>query len=94
MRPLHSCLLSQDISRRKHSGVRSAFAQYFVKPGLIEPRYSRMLGNAFNVRLDSDYNIDSSPDLVLAEDTLRNAEQFVERALTYLQAEGHYDAQD
>jgi uncharacterized protein (UPF0332 family) len=47
-------LVSREISRSKHSGVHSAFGQYFVKRGLIEPEYSRMLVNAFNVRLDSD----------------------------------------
>lgn len=30
-------LASTGISRSKHSGVHSAFARYFVKPGLIEP---------------------------------------------------------
>ncbi|MBI1876874.1 MAG: HEPN domain-containing protein, partial [Chloroflexi bacterium] len=50
-------LLSQGISRSKHSGVHSAFGQHFIKPGLIEPEYGRMLTNAFNVRLDSDYEI-------------------------------------
>ena len=29
-------LASRGISRSKHSGVHSAFSQYFVKPGLIE----------------------------------------------------------
>lgn len=82
-------LASQGISRSKHSGVHSAFGQHFVKPGLIEPSYSRMLSNAFNVRLDSDYDVDSSPDLVLAKNVLGDAEQFVERAVAYLQEEGH-----
>jgi len=45
-------LTSQGISRAKHSGVHSAFGQYFVKPGLIEPQYSRMLVNAFNWNSD------------------------------------------
>ena len=50
-------LASKGISRSKHSGIHSALGQYFVKPGLIEPQYSRMLINAFNVRLDSDYDV-------------------------------------
>ena len=82
-------LLSQGISRSKHSGVHSAFGQYFVKPGLIEPQYSRMLVNAFRLRLDSDYEVSPSLNKVLAEDNLRDAEQFVERAETYLQQEGY-----
>jgi uncharacterized protein (UPF0332 family) len=81
-------LLSQGISCSKHSSVHSAFAQYFVKPGLIEPQYSRMLGNAFNVRLDSDYNVETLPDLALAKNVIRDTEQFVDRAVVYLQEEG------
>ncbi len=81
-------LLSKGISRSKHSGVHSAFGQYFVKPGLIEPVYSRMLVNAFNVRLDSDYEVNPSLRKGLAKDILRDAEQFVERAAAYLRPEG------
>ena len=82
-------LTSQGISRSKHSGVHSAFGQYFVKPGLIEPEYSRMLVNTFRLRLDSDYEVSLTLNKTSAEDTLRDAEQFVERAETYLQQEGY-----
>jgi uncharacterized protein (UPF0332 family) len=82
-------LVSQGISRSKHSGVHAAFGQYFVKPGLIEPEYGRMLINAFNVRLDSDYEVKPTLSKGLAEDILRDAGQFVERAAIYLNQEGY-----
>ena len=41
-------LASKGISRSKHSGVHSAFGEYFVKTGLIETEYVKMLGHAFN----------------------------------------------
>jgi uncharacterized protein (UPF0332 family) len=81
-------LASKDISRSKHSGVHSAFGQYFVKPGLIEPQYVRMLINAFNVRLDSDYEVRPALNRALAEDILRDAQKFVERTVLYLEQEG------
>jgi uncharacterized protein (UPF0332 family) len=81
-------LVSKGISRSKHSGVYSAFGQYFVKPGLIGPQYSQMLVNAFNVRLDSDYEVRPTLNRALAEDILRDAHQFVERVAAYLQQEG------
>jgi len=81
-------LASKGISRSKHSGVHSAFGQYFVKPGLIEPQYSRMLINAFNVRLDSDYDVKPLLNRAMAEDILRDAQRFVERVTAYLQQEG------
>ena len=81
-------LISKSISRGKHSGVHSAFGQYFVKPGLIEAEYSRILVNAFNLRLDSDYEVRPSLSKGLAEDVLRDAERFVERAAIHLRSEG------
>ena len=80
-------LVSKDISRSKHSGVQAAFGQYFVKPGLIEPEHNRMLVNAFNVRLDSDYEVKPSLSRELAEDVLHDAGRFVERAIAYLEQE-------
>ncbi len=47
-----------------------------------------MLGNAFRLRQDSDYEVTTSPDQALAEDVLRDAKRFVERAQTYLQDGG------
>jgi uncharacterized protein (UPF0332 family) len=81
-------LRSQDVTPKKHSGVHRAFAQHFVQSGLIEPDYSRMLGNAFRLRQDSDYEVTTSLDQALAEDVLRDAKRFVERAQTYLQDGG------
>lgn len=47
-----------------------------------------MLVNAFNVRLDSDYEVKPSIDRRLAEDMLEDAQQFVKRATAYLHQEG------
>lgn len=82
-------LVSRGISRSKHSGVHSAFGQYFVKPGLIEPEYSRLLVNAFNVRLDGDYGMQPVISRAQAKDILGDAQRFVARAEVYLQQEGH-----
>lgn len=81
-------LLSQGISRSKHAGVHSAFGQHFVKTGLFEPEYSRMLVNAFRLRLDSDYELKPSLNPGTAENLLHDAEQFVKRAELYLRQEG------
>jgi uncharacterized protein (UPF0332 family) len=82
-------LLTKGITRSKHSGVYSAFGQYFIRTGLIEPEYGSMLVNAFNVRLDSDYEVVPSLSRELAEDILCDAEQFVDRAADHLSGEGY-----
>jgi uncharacterized protein (UPF0332 family) len=41
---------------KKHSGVIAYFNQNYVKNGMIEPRYSKMLTGAFKIRNDCDYD--------------------------------------
>ena len=81
-------LASKGVFRSKHSGVISAFGEYFVKAGLIETEYAKMLGQAFDSRLDSDYDIAFSTDQTLAEKVLCDAQRFVDRAESYLQQVG------
>ena len=38
---------SRGLWRSKHQGVLSAFGENFVKTGLIDPNYGRVLHNAF-----------------------------------------------
>jgi len=78
-------LRTQGVSRSRHSGVYAAFGEYFVKPGYIEPEYGRMLVNAFNLRLDSDYEVAPIVSRELAEDILSDAERFVRRAASHLE---------
>jgi uncharacterized protein (UPF0332 family) len=77
-------LASQGISRSKHFGVISAFGEHFVKTGLIETDYAKMLGHAFNSRLGSDYNVTFSAEPALAMGILQDAHHFVDRVETYL----------
>lgn len=72
-------LASKGISRSKHSGVRSAFGEHFVKAGLIETEYAKMLGHAFDTRLDSDYDLTFTAGRALAEEVLHDAQRFVKR---------------
>jgi uncharacterized protein (UPF0332 family) len=84
----NALLASKGISRSKHSGVHSAFGEQFVRVGLIEAEYAKMLGQAFDSRLDSDYDILFSAERSLAEEILRDAQRFVERTERYLQQAG------
>ncbi len=81
-------LSSRGIITKSHSAVHALFAQHFVKPGLVEPEYSRMLGNTFNLRLDSDYEIVMSHNQAEAENAIEDAARFVQRIETYMQNEG------
>lgn len=81
-------LASKSIARSKHTGVVSAFGEHFVKTGLIESDYAKLLGQAFDSRLDSDYDIVFTAERMLAEAVKNDAERFVERIERYLQQAG------
>lgn len=81
-------LASKGIARSKHSGVHAAFGEYFIKTGLIEAEYAKVLGHAFDSRLDTDYDIMFTTSRTLAKEVLHDAQRFVERAKTYLREAG------
>lgn len=81
-------LASQGLSRSKHAGVHSAFGEHFVRTGLIEPEYAKMLGHAFDSRLDSDYDVAFTAERALGEEVLHDARRFVERVESYLRQAG------
>ena len=71
---------------RRHAGVHNAFAEQFIKPGLIDKRYHRWLVAAFSKRITGDYGIESdltAEDASLligqAREFLRAAQQFLEK---------------
>lgn len=81
-------LLSQAVHRHRHAGVLSAFNEHFIGTNLIETEYAKLLAQAFESRLDSDYDITYTTDQALAEKVLHDAQQFVQRAERYLQQAG------
>lgn len=81
-------LASKGIARSEHAGVLSAFGEIFIKPGLIETEYAKMLGQAFDSRLDSDYDLSFCADRALAEEIASDARRFVSRAEQYLRQAG------
>lgn len=83
-------LSSRGLWRSKHQGIIAAFGEHFIKPGLIEPEFGRMLNEAFQARLDSDYIPYPNPDWQSAQQLVEKARIFVERVGQYL-AEANTD---
>lgn len=69
----------QGLRRSKHYGVIAAFGELFVKTGLIEPHYGRMLHRAFLARVDSDYEPEANMDFDFVEGIVDHAADFVSR---------------
>lgn len=84
---VQALLNEKTLKFRKHSGVHNAFAEYFVKPGLIDKRYHRWLVAAFNKRITGDYGIESD---LIAEDAsllIGQAREFLGAAKQCLEKE-------
>ncbi len=83
-----AALLTLDISRSKHSGVESAFGQYMVKGGLLEPKYHAIYMKAREWREDADYSLTVTFTEQDARAILAEAEDFVARVEQYLKDAG------
>ncbi|WP_162937431.1 HEPN domain-containing protein [Indioceanicola profundi] len=82
-----AALLSIGITPRTHAGVRTMFAQNFVKPGHIAVGYFEMYSYAFALRQDADY---SGRQLSLEEvqPHLENAAAFIAEVRRFLSLPG------
>ena len=82
-------LLTKGIARSKHSGLRAAFSEFFVKVGDIEPEYAHIIGRAQSLRQEADYaeDVDES-DIENAQTLVTEAKTFVARIEQYLKGVG------
>ena len=81
-------LVTQEMSRGKHSGVLSAFRQHFIKSDQIENEYSDIYGRLWDHRQISDYDMVLSIEDEQARADIDDAKKFVRRIEEWLQKEG------
>jgi uncharacterized protein (UPF0332 family) len=48
-------LMAHELSFKKHSGVRAAFHQQFIKTGFLERKWGRLYDQLFEDRQEGDY---------------------------------------
>jgi uncharacterized protein (UPF0332 family) len=65
------------IDNRSHQGVISYFDRYFVKPGVFERQFSKIIHTAFDSRQDNDYEDFYNPSESDARDQFSNAILFI-----------------
>jgi uncharacterized protein (UPF0332 family) len=63
---------------RSHDGRRRLVAEHFVRPGLIEAKFSRLLTRIAGDRNDADYNVSAPFSHEDAEEDTLQAREFVE----------------
>jgi len=68
----------------KHSAVHAAFGRTFAKPALLDPKYHRWLLDAFDLRLQDDYDVLGLVSAELVEEMLEQARNFLDAARLFL----------
>jgi len=74
---VRSVLALVSIDSRSHQGVMSYFDRYFVKPGIFEKNFSKIIHSAFDTRQDNDYEDFYVPSEADALDQYNNAILFI-----------------
>ncbi len=72
-------LMAHKLSFRKHSGVRAAFHQQFIKTGLLERKWGRLYDQLFEDRQEGDYVVFISFEPAYVEKQLSECAQFMEQ---------------
>jgi len=71
-------LLTKDVKRSSHSGVISAFGEFFAATGVIDTVYHKYIREAFDLRQESDYEANIEISEIEAEKMLNRAADFVD----------------
>lgn len=71
----------------KHSGVISYFDREFVKPGIINKKFSKWLHRLFDLRQDADYGDMFEPSEEQCQQAVEQASEFVLRIRDYFESE-------
>ena len=81
-------LANLDVLRHRHSAVESAFHEYLIKPGFIEPEYGQFYREARQWREDADYHFDVEFTKDKTREVLEQAERIVTRLERFLRQRG------
>ncbi|MFD1144859.1 HEPN domain-containing protein [Larkinella insperata] len=79
-----AALLTKGETTVTHKGLSMLFSKHFIKGGLLEPEYGRMLSNVFRQRQLSDYEIRFEANAQDADLVIDNAESFIQRIKSLL----------
>src|SRR5574341_205977 len=80
----NAMLATLGLQRSKHSAVKAAFHEKFIKTQQIEAAYGNDYNETMKKRDIADYDVDASVDEPFARDGVERARRFVERMERYL----------
>ena len=77
-------LHERDQTFSKHGALHAAYGKEFAKSGLLDPKFHRWLINAFDVRLQEDYDAETLVSGERVEELLKQARTFLAAAREFL----------
>ena len=78
-------LILEGLDYKKHSAVIASFRQRFVKTGVFSTEISKIIGRAFEIRTEADYEDFFIISKEEVEKQLEDAKHFVNQMEQYLQ---------
>lgn len=84
-------LAAESIVSKKHSSVIYLFSEHFIKPGIVNKKYSKVISSAFEMRIESDYADLFYPDNKDVSKQLEEAEDFISMIETILREKYGFD---
>ncbi len=81
-------LLSENVSANSHEGIKRLFGKHFIKTGKMEVKYSKILRQEQDERLQADYDTAFSPEIDQVQKRIEDAGIFLEKMTEYLLQEG------
>jgi uncharacterized protein (UPF0332 family)/predicted nucleotidyltransferase len=84
----NAMLATMGLQRSKHSAVKAAFHEKFIKTRQIETAYGDDYKVTMRKRDIADYDVDASVDQAFARDCVERAQRFVERMERHLKEKG------
>ena len=77
-------LNERELRFKKHGGVHAAFAEQFVKTHQMEPKFHTWLVDAFDERIQGDYEVESQVDSQDVATMIGQAQEFLREAKQHL----------
>lgn len=81
---IRSLLALEGVDFSKHSGVMAYFQRNYVKSGIFEKEYSKILTEAFEIRSESDYDDYYVLSREEVEEQVQNAQFFLDGIMKYV----------
>jgi uncharacterized protein (UPF0332 family) len=81
---MRAVLALDGFNSKKHSGIISAFHKDYIRTGIFPKEFSGIITNAFEIRLDSDYEDFYLVSKAEVATQVENAETFLEAVEKYV----------